>query len=238
MLTVGSAASAATFATAVATNGKLIISLEGEIVEGDADSFNQVVQRADNGGREIMLVRLDSPGGRISEAADMAKTIRFKKMATAVSGTSKCASACFILFAAGTVKYVNSGASVGVHGASDEAGNETVRSNAATISMARLVKDLGVPPGIIGQMVVTPPDRMVWLTPADLSTMGTIMTDGPREALNVPTTTPLVAAPGTSQVNLQEDSTPSSFTGPSVPQAGKHYHEESHSSVGMSGSSD
>ena len=238
VLAAHSAASAATFSTAVATNGKVIIILSGEIVEGDADSFNQVVARASNGGRQIFLIRLDSPGGRISEAATIADAVRSKRIATAVTGTSKCASACFIVFAAGTEKYVNSNASVGVHGASNEDGKETVQSKSATITMARMVKDLGVPPGIIGQMVVTPPDRMVWLTPADLRTMGTIMTDGPREALNTPTTTPSVAAPGTSQVNLQEDATPTSFTAPSVPQGGKHYHEESHSSVGRSGTSE
>jgi len=60
VLAAHSAASAATFSTAVATNGKVIIILSGEIVEGDADSFNQVVARASNGGRQIFLIRLDS----------------------------------------------------------------------------------------------------------------------------------------------------------------------------------
>jgi hypothetical protein len=42
--------------------------------------------------------------------------------------------------------------------------------------MARVVKELGVPASIIGKMVVTPPDEMVWLTPTDLRSMGTVMT--------------------------------------------------------------
>jgi hypothetical protein len=35
--------------------------------------------------------------------------------------------------------------------------------------MARIVKELGVPPSIIGKMVVTPPSDMVWLNPDDLT---------------------------------------------------------------------
>jgi hypothetical protein len=63
-----------------------------------------------------------------------------------------------------------------VHGASDPSGRE---SGDATVSMARIVKQLGVPAGIIGKMVVTRPSDIVWLTPEDLRTMGTTMTGKP-----------------------------------------------------------
>jgi hypothetical protein len=45
--------------------------------------------------------------------------------------------------------------------------------------MARIVKDLGVPPAIIGKMVVTPPDKIIWLSPDDLRSMGVTMTGKP-----------------------------------------------------------
>jgi hypothetical protein len=68
------------------------------------------------------------------------------------------------------------GASVGVHGASDKNGQETDGSNSATVAMAKIVKELGVPADIIGRMVVTAPDQMVWLSPNNLRAMGTTMT--------------------------------------------------------------
>jgi hypothetical protein len=68
---------------------------------------------------------------------------------------------------------------VGVHGASDKQGEETVASGAATVSMARAAKELGVPAEIIGRMVVTPPNEMVWLTLQDLLSMGTTMVGKP-----------------------------------------------------------
>jgi hypothetical protein len=79
-----------------------------------------------------------------------------------------------LIFAAGETKFANYTAQIGVH-ASDENGAETVQSGAATVSMARIAKELGVPPAIIGRMVVTPPAQMVWLSPADLQSMGTTM---------------------------------------------------------------
>jgi hypothetical protein len=47
--------------------------------------------------------------------------------------------------------------------------------------MARVAKDLGVPPAIIGRMVVTPPNDMVWLSPSDLQSMGTTMIGKPAQ---------------------------------------------------------
>ena len=85
-----------------------------------------------------------------------------------------------MIFAAGHEKWADFNADIGVHGAS-EAGKETPGANAATVQMARFVKELGVPPAIIGRMVVTPPDDMVWLSPNDLRSMGVVMQGVPRQ---------------------------------------------------------
>jgi hypothetical protein len=84
-----------------------------------------------------------------------------------------------------------------VHGASDQTGEETVQSGAATVSMARVAKDLGVPPAIIGRMVVTPPSEMVWLSPSDLQSMGTSMVGKPAQvSLSGSPAPPQQVAPG------------------------------------------
>lgn len=124
-------------------------------------------------------IRFNSPGGTLLEGVKLAEIIRYAKMATIVANGSQCASACFVAFAAGAEKFVSYTATVGVHGASDQSGRE---SGDATVSMARIVKELGVPAGIIGKMVVTRPQDIVWLTPDDLRTMGTTMTGKPAQA--------------------------------------------------------
>jgi hypothetical protein len=93
----------------------------------------------------------------------------------------KCASACFLAFAGGTEKYVNYSGKVGVHGVSDENGDESVSAQAATVEMARALKELGVPAGILGKMVTTPPSQILWLSPDDLRSMGTTMVGKPNQ---------------------------------------------------------
>lgn len=209
ILTVASVASAATFATAVTKDGKVIVTLTGEITEGDADAFKAVIQTANNGGHLVAIIRLNSPGGGILEGVKLADMIRFGKIATSVIDNSKCASACFIAFAAGSEKYANYTASVGVHGASDEAGQETMQSSAATVTVARIIKELGVPPSIIGKMVITPPEQMVWLTPDDLRSMGATMTGKPSQVSTLPSSSDL-----SSQLRPQEKSTAKESTPP------------------------
>jgi hypothetical protein len=186
-----SLARAATFSTVTERDGKIIVALNGEIAEGDSKAFRHIVQAANAGGHVVELVTLSSPGGNLLESVKLAAIIQFGKMATSVLGSSMCASACFIIFAAGNEKYANYTASVGVHGASNTAGKETARSDAATVTMARVVKRLGVPPSIIGKMVVTPPDQMVWLTPDDLRSMGVIMVGKPAQVPPDPFTSQL-----------------------------------------------
>src|SRR6185437_10016175 len=128
-----------------------------------------------------VTIRLNSVGGNLLEAIKIADVVRKAKIATAVLSGATCASACFIIFAAGNEKYAHYTAALGVHGASEPNGEESVESGAATVSMARVVRELGVPASIIGKMVVTPPDQMVWLGPDELRSMGTNMLGKPSQ---------------------------------------------------------
>jgi hypothetical protein len=186
---VPSAASAATFKSVATKDGKTIILLSGEIAEGDTDTLKALIKTANNAGKLVSGVRLNSPGGNLFEGLKLADAVRYAKVATNVAGNATCASACFLVYAAGASKFANYTAQVGVHGASDQKGEETVASGAATVSMARAAKDLGVPAAIIGRMVVTPPNEMVWLSPQDLQSMGTTMVGKPSQTPISPTAT-------------------------------------------------
>ena len=143
------------------------------------------IQSTNAAGRLVSGVRLNSPGGSLAEGAKIADTIRYAKVATVVVNGATCASACFVAFAAGAEKYSSYSAAVGVHGASVD-GQENDSSRSATVAMAKVVKELGVPSSIIGQMVVTPPSQMVWLQPAELQSMGVTMTGKPGQAVSPP----------------------------------------------------
>ena len=177
---------AATLKSIVTKDGYVLISISGEIVEGDADALETAIKAANDSGKFVSGVRLNSVGGNLVEGVKLSELVKFAKTATNVAQGATCASACFLIFAAGETKFANYAAQVGVHGASDQTGSETVRSEAATVSMARVAKELGVPASIIGRMVVTPPSEMVWLSPSDLQSMGTTMVGRPSQIPALP----------------------------------------------------
>lgn len=166
----------------VGKSGQATIWITGEIIPGDADKFSQSLRQANDSGKFVANVRLDSPGGNLLEGVKIADAIRYGKTSTNVGKTAVCASACFLMFAAGSTKNASYGAQIGVHGASGENGEETAASGAATVSMAKIAKELGVPSAIIGRMVVTSPQDMVWLSPQDLQSMGVTMMGRPSQS--------------------------------------------------------
>jgi len=177
---------AAEIKTIAAKDGRVAITITGEITPGDADAFSRAVKQANDGGKFVANIRLNSEGGNLLEGVKLADAIRFGKMSTNVGKVATCASACFLVFAAGSTKFVSYGARIGVHGASDKSGRETVSSEAATISMAKIAKELAVPAAIIGRMVVTPPTEMVWLTPQELQSLGATMLGKPVQTMPEP----------------------------------------------------
>lgn len=215
LLSLSTVGHAAEVKVGVGKSGQATIWITGEIVPGDADRFLQSVRQANDSGKFVANVRLDSPGGNLLEGVKIAEAIRFGKTSTNVGKTAVCASACFLMFAAGSTKNASYGAQVGVHGASGENGEETVVSGAATVSMAKIAKELGVPSAIIGRMVVTSPQDMVWLSPQELQSMGVTMMGRPVQVgppvanlQQIPPNEPMSLSPSGSGVTASRTSKP------------------------------
>ncbi|WP_156640063.1 ATP-dependent Clp protease proteolytic subunit [Bosea sp. PAMC 26642] len=202
---------AATLKSLTTKEGRDVIILEGEIAVGDTDSLQRLIKAANDAGRTVSGIRLSSPGGDLAEGTKLADAVKFAKIASVVASTKKCASACFLIFAAGNEKFASYTSEVGVHGASDQNGKETVGSNAATVTMARIARELGVPHSIIGKMVVTPPTEMVWLTLEDFRSMGTTMTGKPLQARPDAQSNGQVSGDG-SRASLPQQTNPTSTT--------------------------
>src|SRR4051794_32455315 len=94
-------AHAATLSSYTSKEGKRIIILNGDSASGDLDQLQNLVKGANAAGRMVSGIRLNSPGGALLEAVKIADVIRYGKIATVVPNGQTCASACFIIFAAG-----------------------------------------------------------------------------------------------------------------------------------------
>lgn len=190
LVATGACASAASLTTAALKSGDVAIVLAGDIAGGDGDAVEALMKETNDSGKLVAALRLDSPGGSLAESVRIAELVQRTKIAVVVGSKARCASACFLIFAAGTEKYVGYGAAIGVHGASDKYGRITPRAVAATVSMARMVREFGVPPGIVEKLVVTGPDEIVWLSIDELRSMGAVVTGQPRASLPIVTAAP------------------------------------------------
>jgi hypothetical protein len=152
-------------------NDGVIISLSGEIKERDGAKLEASLENAKNLGLHVSALVLDSPGGLISVGASMAKLVRSNQLKTIVNDGAICASACFMVFAAGKERFSGENAKIGVHSAVNPEFGENDNAKSATIDMTRFLSELGVPSLILGKLVTTRPSEIAWLTPEDLQSM-------------------------------------------------------------------
>src|SRR4051794_2634160 len=158
------------FSESLLNDDVLIIKLQGKIVKGDMARLQNFVGRANRDKKRKTVVLIDSPGGLVAEAADMASFISENKLPVAVH--RQCASSCFLIFAASSVKLVAPDSYIGVHSARSINSGENGEGMAVSVLMGRELRRYGVPASVIGQLVTTNPDDMYRLSSADLTAMG------------------------------------------------------------------
>lgn len=158
--------------------GTAAIFVGGEIKEGDTQRLVLAIRdAAERYPHAIGAVLLNSPGGNALEAEKMAGLIHTTGIAVLVGPNGVCASACFLVFAAGEHKIISRSARIGVHSISDENGREDGSTLMLTTAMARDFQQLKVPAEIIGRMTTTTPDGIAWLTPEEEEAMGVRFVD-------------------------------------------------------------
>lgn len=144
--------------------------MRGEITSGDFRRFEKAYQQARHlHPDQPIILGLSSKGGDYDAGLMLAKTVRDAHVETFIPKHATCVSMCFGVFAAGTTRSYDDPYALGVHSVAqvvDEAGTlkETDWSQARTVAMARMWRELGVPASIIALMVTTPPDDVHYLS--------------------------------------------------------------------------
>ncbi|MCQ8783930.1 COG3904 family protein [Mangrovibrevibacter kandeliae] len=151
------------------------LSAIGQIAVGTAAQFRAVLDEA---GDRVRTVVLHSPGGSVSDAIEMARLIRERKLNTAVPADGYCASACPLLLAGGVERRVGDHAWVGVHQVYAPDGQEVARTVDPSRSISdiqstlaecqQLLLDMGVLPALWIKAMQTPPDELYVLTGPEL----------------------------------------------------------------------
>jgi hypothetical protein len=141
-----------------------VVALDGLIELGDCDRWKAAI------GSSARTVVLNSQGGRNGQGECISRSIAQRHMKTFVQG--RCASICFLLFAAGTERWVCKDAKIGVHRPRDVAtGREDGDPQFLRVILEYATR-YRVPRQIQDRLSATAPSDMYWLNDADLASMG------------------------------------------------------------------
>ncbi len=150
-----------------------VLSATGTIDHGAAARFAAELEAR---GEYVKTVSLDSPGGSLDDAMEMARLIRKLGLATSVENGAICASSCPLLFAGGVERHAGDRAAIGVHQfyaqlGSEQEAPEQVMADAqiTTARISRHLSDMGVDPALWLHALETPPRALYYLSPKELA---------------------------------------------------------------------
>ncbi len=154
----------------ITVEGRPALSLRGAISPGDGARIVEELQT----GRPA-LVTLDSPGGSVSDALEIGRTVRAIEAETRLADASICLSACPYIFAGGTARQIDDGARLGVHQHSFGESTllpaflavEDVQRGQASV-LAHL-DEMGIDLRIMGPALATPANEIYILTTDELT---------------------------------------------------------------------
>ena len=155
-----------------------VLSLTGTIDPGAAERF---AAELDARGEYVKTVVLDSPGGSVTDALAMGLQIHERGLGTRVNAGALCASSCPIVFAGGSTRSASPQAAIGVHqiyaaalGQTSQTGEQLagmVMSDAqsTTAKIIGQLTDAGVDPALWLHALRTPPERLYYFTPEEMT---------------------------------------------------------------------
>jgi hypothetical protein len=165
-----------------------IIGIEGNIVSGDLEQFRQISLRYPKA-----VVILNSDGGLIYPAIEIGKIIRITGYATVVGDNDVCASACALIWMAGSKRLLSVSGHVGFHASYYDSNGKVVESGAANALIGNYLTLLGASAKTIVFATTAPPDKVLWLTTANKEASGIdfeSITSDPRQAAASTQTSP------------------------------------------------
>jgi hypothetical protein len=138
------------------------VTIEGTIEYNDETKFASVVTGV---GSQTLTIGLTSPGGVIGPAIAIGRLIHERGYATSVFPGGECASACGLIWLAGSSKFVGTNAHVGFHAAYNA--STLQESGKANALIGKYLGELGYSDGAVEYATHAAPDQMQWLTRED-----------------------------------------------------------------------
>lgn len=135
-----------------------IIYVNGEIKRGDEDAF-----RREALAHPDAFVALASPGGDVETALEIGRIISINRQITMVISDRECASACALVWLAGSSRAIQEGGRVGFHAGWRSEGGRPVADSAANAVIGGYLNSLNLSRAAIIFATSAAPEGMAWL---------------------------------------------------------------------------
>jgi len=175
-----------------------VIFIAGTITPGDRQKFANIALSTDRA-----VVVLLSDGGNLREALEIGKAIRMKGFPTYVAPNDVCASACALIWLAGSPRNMSSSARIGFHAVYVNASGVPEISSSGNAVVGSYLNSLGLPEAAVLKLTSAAPNDMQWLTPTEAVQFGIDVT-----VRDIGTVAAPQAAAGTSAVAKAPQATP------------------------------
>lgn len=154
-----------------------VLRLTGTIDPGSSGRFAAEIGAR---GEYVKTVTFDSPGGSVEDAIAIGALIAEKGFATSVAAGALCASSCPLAFAGGRDRLATPHSAIGVHQVYaavagiaptgiNAAGNAMADAQKTTATITRHLTVMGVDPAMWLHALETPPDRLYYFSPDELT---------------------------------------------------------------------
>lgn len=146
--------------------------ISGETKPSDYQRFLQVLPEAIalHGSRSNAIdVWLEGPGGDLDVALQLGRLIYDLGFTTLVDKNEECASACALIWLGGAKLYMHPDAKIGFHQAYEGENTASIDGNAL---VGHYMSQVGLSASVVRYVMMAPPDRLEWLRPDMLETIG------------------------------------------------------------------
>jgi hypothetical protein len=158
LILCASSIDAATISHERLDDGTELILITGDIKSGDEATFKQLAIQYDKA-----LVGLSSNGGALIPALDIGTALHLRGFDTAVIAGNQCASACALIWAGGTNRYLVKGGRVGFHASYIDAAGGVVETGLGNALVGRYLTQLGFSERAIIFATATHPNSIAWI---------------------------------------------------------------------------
>ena len=143
------------------------ILISGRIMPGDRQKFANIALSTDKA-----VVILSSEGGNVWDALEIGRAIRLKGFPTYVIPNDVCASACALIWLAGTPRQMSANARIGFHAVYMNTSGATEVSSSGNAIVGSYLNSLGLPEAAIFEITSASPNEIQWITPTQFAKLG------------------------------------------------------------------